>query len=64
MIGCDPSALAMAVLTAFSGALDHRFAVKMMRNGRLVGTSATMDAPGRRSVAEENADHQRCGATA
>ena len=33
VIGCDPSALAMAVLTAFSGALDHRFAVKMMRNG-------------------------------
>jgi hypothetical protein len=33
VIGCDPSALAMAALTAFSGALDHRFAVKMMRNG-------------------------------
>ena len=33
VIGCDRSALAMAVLTAFSGALDHRFAVKMMRNG-------------------------------
>jgi hypothetical protein len=34
VIGCDPSALAMAALTAISGALDHRFAVKMMRNGR------------------------------
>jgi hypothetical protein len=33
LIGCDPAALAMAALTAFSGALDHRFAVKMMRNG-------------------------------
>jgi hypothetical protein len=33
VIGCDPSALAMAALTAISGALDHRFAVKMMRNG-------------------------------
>jgi hypothetical protein len=34
LIGCDVSALAMTVLTAFSGALDHRFALKMMRNGR------------------------------
>ena len=33
VIGCDPSAMAMAALTAFSGALDHRFAVKMMRTG-------------------------------
>jgi Protein of unknown function (DUF3987) len=33
VIGCDPCALAMAALTAISGALDHRFAVKMMRNG-------------------------------
>jgi hypothetical protein len=33
VIGCDPSALAMAALTAISGALDHRFAVKMMRSG-------------------------------
>ena len=32
-MGCDPSAFAMGVLTAFSGALDHRFALKMMRNG-------------------------------
>jgi hypothetical protein len=32
-MGCDPSALAMAVLSAFSGALDHRFALKMMRHG-------------------------------
>ena len=33
VIGCDPSAMAMSVLTAISGALDHRFKVKMMRNG-------------------------------
>ena len=33
IIGCDPAALAMAALTTFSGALDHRFAVKMMRSG-------------------------------
>jgi hypothetical protein len=34
VIGVDPSAMAMATLTTVSGALDHRFAVKMMmRNG-------------------------------
>lgn len=33
IVGCDTSAMAISVLTAFSGALDHRFAVKMMRNG-------------------------------
>jgi Protein of unknown function (DUF3987) len=33
VIGCDASGLAMATLAAFSGALDHRFALKMMRNG-------------------------------
>jgi hypothetical protein len=33
MIGCDPSAMAMCSLTAISGAVDHRFAVKMMRGG-------------------------------
>jgi len=33
IVGGDISAMAMAVLTAFSGALDHRFAVKMMRHG-------------------------------
>jgi hypothetical protein len=31
-MGADPSALAMSALTVFSGALDHRFKVKMMRN--------------------------------
>lgn len=33
IIGCDVSGLAMAVLAAFSGALHHGFALKMMRNG-------------------------------
>jgi hypothetical protein len=33
VIGCDPSAMAMATLTTISGALDHRFAVKMQRGG-------------------------------
>jgi hypothetical protein len=33
IIGCDASGLAMAVLAAFSGALHHNFALKMMRNG-------------------------------
>jgi hypothetical protein len=33
VMGCDQSALAMTVLTALSGALDHRFALKMMRHG-------------------------------
>jgi len=32
-IGCDHSATAMAVLAAFSGAIDHRFALKMMCHG-------------------------------
>jgi hypothetical protein len=33
VIGCDPSALAMALLAGFSGAVDHRFKLRMMRNG-------------------------------
>jgi hypothetical protein len=33
IIGCDPSALAMASLANFSAALDHRFRLKMMRHG-------------------------------
>jgi hypothetical protein len=31
-MGADPSALAMATLAAFSGAIHHRFRVKMMKN--------------------------------
>jgi hypothetical protein len=55
IIGCDPAALAMGTLTAFSGALDHRFTVKMMRHGTwlehprlwtlLVGDSARKKTP-------------------
>ena len=33
VIGCDTSALAMACLAGFSGALDHSFKIKMMRHG-------------------------------
>jgi Protein of unknown function (DUF3987) len=33
VLGVDPSAMAVAALTTISGALDHRFAVKMMRGG-------------------------------
>jgi hypothetical protein len=33
VMGCDVSALAMAVLAALSGAIDHRFQLKMMRHG-------------------------------
>jgi hypothetical protein len=33
VIGCGPAAMAMAVLATFSSALDHRFALKMMRHG-------------------------------
>jgi hypothetical protein len=58
VIGCDPAALAMAALTAFSGALDHRFAVKMMRNGNWWEHPRLWNAVGWRSVAQENADYQ------
>jgi hypothetical protein len=50
--GADISGAAMAVLCALSGAIDHRFALKMMRNGNcwahprlwvlLVGAPSTM----------------------
>jgi hypothetical protein len=55
LIGCDRSTMAMSVLTAFSGAIDHRFALKMMRNGNwwehprlwtlLVGDSSRKKTP-------------------
>lgn len=55
VIGCDPSAFAMAVLATFSGALHHGFALKMMRNGDwyerprlwmlLVGNPSTRKTP-------------------
>jgi hypothetical protein len=34
LLGCDTSAMAMAVLAAFSGALHHGFSLKMLRNGQ------------------------------
>jgi hypothetical protein len=33
-IGCDPAGMAMATLATFSGAMSHRFALRMMRHGR------------------------------
>jgi hypothetical protein len=33
LIGCDQATMAMCALTAISGAIHHRFAIKMMRNG-------------------------------
>lgn len=34
VIGCDPSSMAMSTLAALSGAIDHRFSLKMMRHGK------------------------------
>jgi hypothetical protein len=55
VIGADVSAMAMATLGALSGAIDHRFALKMMRFGNwwahprlwvlLVGAPSTMKTP-------------------
>lgn len=54
-IGCDPNGLAMCVLSACSGALDHRFSLKMKRHGSflasprlwilLVGDPSTKKSP-------------------
>jgi hypothetical protein len=55
IIGCDPTCIAMNTLATFSGALDHRFALKMMRNSNwcatprlwtlIVGDPATRKTP-------------------
>jgi len=55
IIGCDTACIAMGALATFSGALDHRFRLKMMRNGNwyasprlwvlLVGDPATRKTP-------------------
>jgi uncharacterized protein DUF3987/DNA polymerase family A len=55
IIGADISAMAMAVLAALSGAIDHRFALKLMQHGNwwahprlwvlLVGAPSTMKTP-------------------
>jgi hypothetical protein len=54
-MGVDPSALAMATLAAFSGAIHHRFRIRMMRNSDwwehprlwvlLIGRSAWKKSP-------------------
>jgi hypothetical protein len=61
-IGCDPSAFAMETLTGISGALDHRFAVKMMRHGAwwehprlwtlLIGDPSTKKSPSINAVTD------------
>jgi hypothetical protein len=33
VMGCDPAGMAMSVLAALSGAVSHRFALRMMRHG-------------------------------
>src|SRR5262249_10537674 len=55
VIGCDMSGMAMATLAIFSGAIDHRSQLKMMRNGNwwasprlwvlLVGDPSTRRTP-------------------
>ena len=61
VIGCDPSALAMSVLGACSGALSHEFRLKLMRhrNGGFaqaldpaLRTPATKKNPGLRQSAQ------------
>jgi Protein of unknown function (DUF3987)/Primase C terminal 2 (PriCT-2) len=69
VIGCDPSALAMAVLATLSGALDHRFALKMLRHGTwwehprfwvlLVGDPSTKKTPGMNAATWPLEDHQK-----
>ena len=45
IIGSDPACIAMSVLATFSGALDHRFALKMMRMLRAASNPATVGDP-------------------
>jgi hypothetical protein len=68
VIGCDPSALAMAALVNFGAALDHRFALKMMRNGDwwasprlwvlLVGDPSTKKTPAINAAVHELEEHE------
>jgi hypothetical protein len=55
VIGCDPAAVAMSMLATFSGALNHTFALKMLKNGSwyasprlwvaLIGVPSTKKTP-------------------
>jgi hypothetical protein len=68
LVGCDPSAMAMAELAAFSGALDHRFAMRMMRHGKwaeaprlwvlLVGDPSTKKTPIFNAATQPIMEHQ------
>ena len=63
LIGCDRGGLAMATLAGISGAIDHRFALKMLRNGNwwesprlwvlLVGDPSVKKTPIVRCATEE-----------
>jgi hypothetical protein len=68
VIGCDISGMAMAVLATFSGALSHRFALRMMRNGSwwenpriwalLVGDPSTKKTPEINAATRPLEEHQ------
>ena len=58
VVGCDPSALAMATLANASGSLDHRFGLKLMRHGDWI-VSPRLWILGGRSEPKENPRHQR-----
>jgi hypothetical protein len=68
LIGCDPAAIAMAVLATFSAALSHRFALRMMRNGQwwenprlwvlLVGGPSQKKTPIFNAVSRPIVEHQ------
>jgi hypothetical protein len=69
VIGCDISTMAMAVMCAFSGALDHRFNLKMMRTGTwyprprlwvlLYGDSSKKKTPAIDAATQPLEEHQK-----
>jgi hypothetical protein len=69
VIGCDVSTMAMAVMCAISGALDHRFNLKMMRNGTwyasprlwvlLYGDSSKKKTPAIHAATQPLEEHQK-----
>jgi hypothetical protein len=59
VIGCDPSGLAMAVLTACSGALDHPFQAENDEAWQLVCRAKALDVIGWRSIRQKDTDDER-----
>ena len=56
VIGCDPHPrLAMAALVNFSGALDHRLSLKLMRHGNWTASPGLLGRARRGSLHQENA---------